>query len=300
MLLDAHVDASAGTGAAQWDHFFTLVLAERPESGCSRCLRGYSLQLVPTIRLPLVSLWGCWSNTCWRRHIPTPHPSLSALIIEGNAPPHLAQGVGALLSAVFSFLREFECNCESLKALRDFYWPCRAVTPVKVIISQNPSCQAPVKTFEPQASQLTFESAASHFPHPVLEKAKEGDRGEIQKAAAAAKKISGDAAVSSSFIRAGWHFHLSGRRENSAGGFSPGRWRGWWCTCRTATPRIGSRNSRRSVATWLNILSLVHFECFGRWFLHSPSRQDNKRQQLFSELPNNKSDLRNCPSGVSL
>lgn len=59
------------------------------------------------------------------------------------------------------------------------------------------------------------------FP-AVLEKVKEGEGKKYRKATAAAKKISGDAAVSSSFIRAGWHFHLSGRRENSAEGFSRG------------------------------------------------------------------------------
>lgn len=51
---------------------------------------------------------------------------------------------------------------------------------------------------------------------------KEGEGKKYRKVTAAAKKISGNAAVSSSFIRAGWHFHLSGRRENSAEGFSQG------------------------------------------------------------------------------
>lgn len=105
---------------------------------------------------------------------------------------------------------------------------------------------------------------AIFFP-AVLEKVKEGEGKKYRKATAAAKKISGDAAVSSSFIRAGWHFHLSGRRENSAEGFSQGGGEER-CSCRTATSHIGPRASRRTVATWLNILWLVHCECEGQKF----------------------------------
>lgn len=99
---------------------------------------------------------------------------------------------------------------------------------------------------------MSIKSAASDFffPPAVLEKVKEGEGKKYRKATAAAKKISVDAAVSSSFIRAGWHFHLSGWRENSAEGFSQGRGgREERCSCRTVTSHIGPPASRRTVAT---------------------------------------------------
>lgn len=49
---------------------------------------------------------------------------------------------------------------------------------------------------------------------------KEGEGKKYRKTTAAAKEISVGDAAGSSFIRAVWHFHLSGRRENSAEGSS--------------------------------------------------------------------------------
>lgn len=98
---------------------------------------------------------------------------------------------------------------------------CNAVTSVKVIIiSPHRPCQAILTTGLAVEHQI---SGKRFTPPAVLEKVKEGEGKKYRKATAAAKKISVDAAVSSSFIRAGWHFHLSGRRENSAEGFSRGR-----------------------------------------------------------------------------